>query len=90
MAIGVSMRALWMNGRVDLRNGSICWLLAVVWCCVLELPLQRLSRVTASVLNVTMRCWEMPQPIGGSNGGALGQSWRFISGRPTTHCAQTC
>ena len=60
-------------------------LLAVVWYCVLASPLQRLSRVTACVINVTMRCWEVPQPTDGSNGGAWGQSWRFISGRSTTH-----
>ena len=82
MAIGVSIRVLLMNGRVNLRNGSSGWL----WCgyCELASPLQRLSRVTASVINVTMVCWEMPQPIGGSNGGAWGHSRRFISGRPTT------
>ena len=55
-------------------------LLVVVWYCVPELPLQGLSRVTAFVINVMVRCWEMPQPIGGSNGGAWGQSWRFICG----------
>ena len=65
-------------------------LLVVMWYCVLASPLQRLFRVTASVINVTMVCWEMPQPIGGSNGGAWGHSRRFISGRPTTLCAQTC
>ena len=71
------------------RSSEWQHLLAVVWYCVLASPLQRLSTVTACVINVTMRCWEMPQPTGGSNGGAWGQSWRFISGRPTTHCAQT-
>ena len=72
------------------RSSEWQHLLAVVWYCVLEFALQRLSRVTASVINMTMRCWEMRQPTGGSNGGALGQFWRFTSGRPTTHCAQTC
>ena len=37
------------------RRSSWQHLLAVVWYCVRELPLQRLSRVTASVINVTMR-----------------------------------
>ena len=82
VAIGVSIRVLLMNGRVNLQEWQ--HLLVVVWYCVPELPLQGLSRVTASVINVMVRCWEMPQPIGGSNGGAWGQSWRFICGRPTT------
>ena len=71
------------------RSSEWPHLLIVVWYCV---PLQRLSRVTASVINVTMRCWEMPQPIGGSDGGAWGQSWRFnpgVSQVAVQHSAQT-
>ena len=56
------------------RQSSEWQHLLAVWYCVLEFALQRLSRVTAS----------------GSNGGAWGQSWRFMRGRPKTHCAQTC
>ena len=74
----MAIRVLLMNGRVNLRNGSTGWL----WCGIVSWRCRSkgLSRVIASVINVTMRCWEMPQPIGGSNGGAWGQTWRFICG----------